>query len=173
MAVFLILLENIPLKGKEGNSPERIFMGKSSVKKCLVDTNILVALLNSEHENHSQAVNFFEKIKKGEYLPFLSIQNLFELSAVLIHGYKRGRKETADIIQTISGDPLFQIIYPDFRVVGKFIINLEKENRLHVADEYLLATMEVFEIPLLISGDRELAKVKNSSVAVYNPFKQM
>lgn len=141
-----------------------------SGKKCLVDTNVLVALLNDKHQNHKQAVSFFEKIKENGAQIVISIQNLFELTAVLVHGYGLNRKEVAKDINIISRDPLLQVIYPDFRVMDKFIQLIKNGNKLHVADLYLLATLEVFEIQVLVTGDKAFARIKNSSVSVYNPF---
>lgn len=145
-------------------------MKNLSREKCLLDTNILVALLNRKHINHLKALSLYDRLIKGEFKAVISSQNLFELTAVLVHGIRGLRKEVANDVEILSQDKLLEVVYPDFRVWEKFIELLKSENQLHLADLYLLATAQVFEVKVIISADKEFTRLIESAIIIYNPF---
>jgi predicted nucleic acid-binding protein len=100
----------------------------------------------------------------------ISAQNLFELTAVLIHGYKIPPKEAVRDIKLISQDPLLDIIYPDHQTINQFLILVENEKAIHTADLYLVASAIVFGIEVIISADLDLTKLKTTEITIYNPF---
>ena len=146
-------------------------MTNLSGKTCLLDTNVLVALINKQHSSHSKATLLFERLISGEFKAVISSQNLFELAAVLVHGLKIPRRETAEDIKLLVQETLLDIIYPDFRVMDTFMENLKIEKNLHIADLYLISTSLVFGIDVIISADESLQKLASSAIVVYNPFK--
>ena len=147
-------------------------MQQLSGKKCLLDTNVLVALINKEHKEHQKAVNLFEKLTAHEFQAFISSQNLFELVAVLVHGYKILRNEAARSVELLSSDELLEIVYPDYKTVEKFFTLVKNENNIHVADLFLIATAISFRIEIIISGDRELKNLRTKEIKIFNPFER-
>jgi len=141
-----------------------------SGQKCLLDTNILVALLNRGNPNFNKAKILFQKLTSREFTAVISSQNIFELTAVLVHGQKEPRKKVAQDIDLLTKDPLLQVIYPDFRVMDIFIRLLKSEGSLHIADLYLLATTITFDIGIIITADENFKKLNNITTTIYNPF---
>lgn len=141
-----------------------------SGKTCLFDTNILVALLNADHPDHFGAVSLFDRLQKKEFHAVLSSQNLFELTAVLVQAYKIGAGQVASDMELFLSDKKMEIVYPDVRVMEKFLELLKLGLSLHVSDIYLLSTLIVFDIPVILTGDKYWQKLKIPRIAVYNPF---
>lgn len=141
-----------------------------SKKRCLLDTNVLVALVNKNHKNHVLAVKLFDRIFQKEFSAVVSSQNLLELSAVLVHGYKQDREAVKKDISRFASDALIEVVYPDFQTLEKFFSLMNEETGLHLTDLYLLATAIAFRIDVLITGDEEFAKIKSRQIQVYNPF---
>lgn len=141
-----------------------------SGKKCLFDTNVLVALLNANHPGHSGTVSLFDRLKKKEFGAVLSNQNLFELTAVLVHAYKISSGQVASDIELFLSDKKMEIVYPDVRVMEKFLELLKSGLSLHTADLFLLSTLIIFDIDVIVTGDQSWQKMKIPHIAVYNPF---
>ncbi|MGB9883675.1 MAG: type II toxin-antitoxin system VapC family toxin [Microgenomates group bacterium] len=143
-------------------------MKKLSKKRCLLDTNILVAFLNRKHRYHSQTRKIFEKLANKEFEGVISSQNLLELAAVLVHGFRLPKKEVAKDLCLFASDPIFEIIYPNREVLERFFKLMKKENRLHIVDLFLLATALEHRIEVLVTADTGFLKSKE--IEVYNPF---
>lgn len=88
-------------------------MTNLSGKRCLIDTNILVAYINRSHPFHWYAKKIFQRIFKKEFNPVLSTQNLLELTTVLIQAFKIPQEKAIDDVRLFVKDPLFEIIYPN------------------------------------------------------------
>lgn len=141
-----------------------------SGKRCLLDTNLLVAFINRNHIHHSVAKIIYEKIINGEFRAVISVQNLLELSAVLVHGFGKSRKEVASDISKLASDSLLEVVYPDFRALIEFFSLMKKETILHVTDLFLLATAFVYNIEVIITGDKAFRKIELKEIEIFNPF---
>ncbi len=141
-----------------------------SKKRCLLDTNVLVALVNKSHKNHVPAVKLFDRIFRKEFSAVVSSQNLLELSAVLVHGYKQGREGVKKDISGFASDALIEVIYPDFQTLEKFFSLMNEETGLHLTDLYLLATAISFKVEALVTGDTDFEKIKSRPIQIHNPF---
>lgn len=141
-----------------------------SKKRCLLDTNILVALVNKSHPHHKKSGEIFGKVTNREFQAVVSSQNLLELSAVLVHGYKEDRDKAADLVSRFASDELIEVVYPDFLVMEKFFSLMKTDFEIHITDLYLVATCIFFQVDILISADKALGKEKIKDLAVYNPF---
>lgn len=145
-------------------------MENLSKKRCLLDTNILVAYINRSHVHHEQAVKIIDRLVSGDFYGVISSQNILELSAVLIHGLRQSREEVANDIQYLSADNLLEIIYPQPQVLAKFFSLLKKIATLHVTDVFLLATAIVYEVDVIVTGDGEFIKAVRDEIDAYNPL---
>lgn len=141
-----------------------------SKKRCLLDTNILVAFVNRSHQHHNRAREIFEKILNHEFQAVVSSQNLLELSAVLVHGFKKDKEKTASDVSHFASDELIEVVYPDFKVLERFFSLMKFDFNLHITDLYLLATCLTSNIDVLITADNDFRKVKTKDLVVYNPF---
>lgn len=145
-------------------------MTSLSKKRCLLDTNVLVALVNRDHKNHLRALKLFDRLFQKEFTGVISSQNLLELASVLVHGYKQGREVVKKDISRFASDSLIEVVYPDFHTLEKFFSLMGEETGLHLTDLYLLATAIAFQIEVLVTGDTDFAKIKFRQIQVYNPF---
>jgi len=131
-----------------------------SEKRCLIDTNILVAYINQSHPLHLKAKKLFQRILKKEFKPVLSSQNLLELTAVLVEVFKISKKQAAKDVELFATDPLFEIIYPNHNVLNNFFSLMEKGISLHTVDAFLLATAMENRVEIIITTDKEWKKIK-------------
>lgn len=145
-------------------------MRKLSNKRCLLDTNVLLAFINKSHRYYPRARKLFERILLGEFKPVISSQNLLELSAVLVHGFKKDKKEAAYDIALFTSDPLLEIIYPNLGSLVRFFDLMKKGYSLHVVDLFLLATALENNIAVVISADKGFREIRE--IEAYNPFDQ-
>jgi len=131
-----------------------------SEKRCLIDTNILVAYINQSHPLHLKAKKLFQRILKKEFKPVLSSQNLLELTAVLVEAFKISKKQAAKDVELFATSPLFEIIYPNHNVLNNFFSLMEKGISLHTVDAFLLATAMENRVEIIITTDKEWKKIK-------------
>jgi len=131
-----------------------------SEKRCLIDTNILVAYINQSHPLHLKAKKLFQRILKKEFKPVLSSQNLLELTAVLVEAFKISKKQAAKDVELFATSPLFEIIYPNHNVLNNFFSLMEKGISLHTVDAFLLATAMENRVEIIITTDKEWKNIK-------------
>lgn len=139
-------------------------------KTCLLDTNVLVAYTNRAHPNHKRAALLFDALLEGKFKTVISIQNVLELSAVLIHGMGLPRNTVADDLRVFTTDSHIGILYPNTSVLSAYIKNLKVYPTLHAVDVYLLTTALEFGIQVLVSADKAFINAARSVISVYNPF---
>lgn len=139
---------------------DRDSMINLSGKKCLIDTNILVAYINQSHPFHLIAKKLFKRILQKEFKPVLSSQNLLELTAVLIHAFKISQQEAVKDVELFANNPFFEIIYPNFDVLNKFFILMKKKPSIHAVDIFLIATALENGVEIIITADKQFMKVK-------------
>jgi len=130
-----------------------------SEKRCLIDTNILVAYINQSHPLHLNAKKLFQRILKKEFKPVLSSQNLLELTAVLVEAFKISKQKAVKDVELFANDPLFEIIYPNQNVLNNFFSLMEKGISLHTVDAFLLATAIKNRIEIIITTDKKWKKI--------------
>jgi len=131
-----------------------------SEKRCLIDTNILVAYINQSHPLHLKAKKLFQRILKKELKPVLSSQNLLELTAVLVEAFKISKQQAVKDVELFANDPLFEIIYPNHNVLNNFFSLMEKGISLHTVDAFLLATAMENRVEIIITNDKKWKKIK-------------
>lgn len=144
-------------------------MTKLSGKRCLVDTNILVALVDGDHKNHQASVEFFDRLESGEFEAVISTQNVLELTSVLIRGLKHKTTEVAKDVEALTQDKIFEVIHPEETSLTIFFELLKKE-KMHVVDLFLVATAIAAGVEVIISEDKDFGKLKTKKIGVYNPF---
>jgi len=135
-------------------------MTNLSKKRCLIDTNILVAYINQSHPLHLKAKKLFQRILKKELKPVLSSQNLLELTAVLVEAFKISKQQAVKDVELFANDPLFEIIYPNHNVLNNFFSLMEKGISLHTVDAFLLATAMENRVEIIITNDKKWKKIK-------------
>ena len=129
-------------------------------KKCLIDTNILVAYINQSRPFHLNAKKLFQKILKKEFKPVLSSQNLLELTAVLVHAFKIPQEKAVLDVELFVKDLFFEIIYPNSDVLSNFFNLIKKESSIHTIDAFLIATALGNGVDTIITADKQFMKVK-------------
>ena len=144
------------------------FMKKLLNKRCLLDTNVLVSFIDKKHQYHKKASEIFEQILAGNIETFISSQNILELTAVFIHGYKKPKREVAENIELLMSDKLIALIYPSTKSLIRFLELMKKNTEIHTVDLFLISTALENDIDIIISGDKNLQKIKE--IAVFNPF---
>lgn len=137
-------------------------------KKCLIDTNILVAYINQGHPFHLNAKKLFKRIAEREFKPILSSQNLLELTAVLVHAFKIPQQEIIGDVELFANDPLFEIIYPNFDVLNKFFNLMKRRISIHTVDTFLIATALGNGVETIITADKQFMKVKEITTILLN-----
>lgn len=135
--------------------------------KCLLDSNILVAIALQYSPFHKIALDFFHQASTSNLQLVVSSQNLLELSSVLIHAFKMERQKVSRVLRQLLEDTGLEIIYPNFDTLEMFIL-LIKNNTVHTSDIFLAATTLSHKIPYVITDDRDFTKIKE--IKVYNPF---
>ncbi len=133
----------------------------------LVDSMVLVALVNKDHINHDVAKDLFDRIYSQQVQVFISSQNVLEYSAVLTKGYKMPASEVAKSVESLTNDPNFLVIYPNREAVDKYSEGFSG-SPLHPVDFFLVATMIANGVKAIITDDRDFEKIKG--IKVYNPF---
>lgn len=135
-------------------------MTNLSGKKCLIDTNVLVAYINQGHPFHLNAKKLFQRIFEHEFKPVLSSQNLLELTAVLVHAFKIPREKAVSDVELFIKDPFFEIIYPSPDALSKFFNLIKKKSSIHTVDAFLIATALGNGVETIITTDKQFMKVK-------------
>jgi predicted nucleic acid-binding protein len=139
-------------------------------KTCLIDTNILVAYFNASHVHHAVARTVIQGAIDKKFAAVISSQNIVELTAVELHGWKIDRKTVAKHIDILKNDPSLTPLYPDARVMQIFQEHISKYPTLHTMDLYLLATALAFKIDMIITIDSDFRAVKEPSLTILNPI---
>lgn len=141
----------------------------SSNTKCLLDTNILVALAVETSPRHQLATGFFEVVFTKKILGVISSQNLLEFSAVLIRAYKIPSRKVADDVKNLISEEALEKIFPNSLTLEKFTGLLKQKINVHPSDLFLAATALANNIDTIVTDDADFLKVKE--IKVYNPFK--
>ncbi len=134
----------------------------------LLDTNILVAFFDASSAHHEAAKTLLSDLNEGKFQGVIASQNILELSAVLIGGYRTTKQKVASDIQTLISFSNISTIYPITATVTQYLKLLKKEQGVHAADLFLSATMISNGITSIVTNDRDFEKI--SELTFYNPF---
>jgi predicted nucleic acid-binding protein len=135
----------------------------------LLDTNILVAFFDTASSKNKIAKELLTKVEEGSFKVVISSQNVLELSAVLIAGYKGNREEVAaDLEQLRDFFGESAIIYPKTESLNQYLTLLKKNYPIHMTDLFLISTMLSSNIDSIITNDLAFESVPE--IKVYNPF---
>lgn len=143
-------------------------MAKRLSGTWLLDTNILVAFLDSSSVKHEAAVGLMENVESRQIQGVVSSQNVLELSSVLIGGYKGSRGKVVGDLEELLGSPL-NLICPNNKTVGLFLEFLRRDQTVHITDIFLAAIMVANGVDSIITNDKSFEKIKG--MKVYNPFR--
>lgn len=136
----------------------------------LLDTNILVAFFDVDSPKNGIAKEILKQAGEGVFKGTVSSQNILELSAVLIAGYKGSRvKVSADLNKLLAFFGNSTIIYPNAKSMSQYLKLLSENHTVHMTDLFLAATMLSCGITSIITSDSVFEKILG--VKVYNPFK--
>jgi len=128
----------------------------------------LVAFFDASSSHHEVAKALFADLEEGKFQGTIASQNVLELSAVLIGGYKATRSRVAADMQTLLTFPHISIIYPTAASIASYLKLLKKEHTIHASDLFLAATMLSNGITSIITHDRDFERI--SELTFYNPF---
>ena len=134
----------------------------------LLDTNILVAFFDASSSHHEKAKVLLADLEEGKFQGVIASQNILELSAVLIGGYKATRLKVVADMQTLLTFPHISIMYPTAASIAEYITLLKKERTVHASDLFLAATMVSQGVSSIVTNDRDFERI--SQLTVYNPF---
>lgn len=138
-----------------------------SSETWLVDSMVLVALVNKDHVNHDLVERLFVRIYSEKIRVFISSQNILEYSVVLTKGYKLSPSEVSKSISSLIDDPNFLIIYPNTETISEYSSDFPK-SPLHPTDLFLVATMKSNGVDSIITDDQDFEKIRG--IKVYKPF---
>jgi predicted nucleic acid-binding protein len=136
------------------DSKERKLMNET-----LVDTNILVYLIDSEEKRkHEKASQWFNNLQREKKYYFISTQNLKEFSAICLKKTKLGHEKINEWVELFS-----RIFFPiqDSKEDILHANEISKKNNIHFWDAMLIATMERCEIrKILTENTKDFRKYK-------------
>lgn len=127
------------------------------MKKCLVDTNVLLRfLLKDDPKLYQQAKNYFLQAKEGKISLILLPWVIFEIDYVLQGVYLLSKKERFGILSTLVKSPDLEI-----EERGLLIETIEKYKKTNVDlfDIYLFEKARELKAEL-ISFDMDFKKIK-------------
>lgn len=143
-------------------------MTKPLSEKCLLDTNILVAVVIKDSPYFGKARGLFDQIKRGEIKAVISSQNILEFSSVLINYYKFPRRAVRELAKTLRCSLIPEKIFPNSSALVIFEKLLMQNPTVHTTDLFLAGTALANNVTVIATGDRDFEKIKG--VKVYNPF---
>ena len=114
-------------------------MTDTSKRNFLVDTNLLVYLIDEKSEFYLSVFKFFEWVEKSNNTLVVAHQNILELMNTLIVDYKLELKEASDKANKLLAGREFRIIFPLPSTLDKFFSFLKKPGK-RTFDLYLAAT---------------------------------
>ncbi len=125
-----------------------------SGKNFLVDTNILVYLLDKESEFHLQVLNFFEWTEENNHALVVTQQNILELINTLAVDYKANLKQAISKTRRLLGAKEFKIIFPLPGTLDRFF-NISKKEGKEPFDLYLTATALDNGVDTIITNNKD------------------
>src|SRR3990170_4477218 len=91
-----------------------------SKKSFLVDTNLLVYLLDEDSKFYPQVYNFFEWAEKNRQPLVIAHQNVVELINTLMSDYKLNFRQAVKKVKKLLDGKEFKIIFPLLTTLDKF-----------------------------------------------------
>ncbi len=136
--------------------------------RALVDTNILVYLIDkTDEKRHRKAKEWFKSIKGQENL-FVSAQNLREFSSIALKKSSLHVNEINKILRLFAD--AFDLIFDNFEDIIKANNKIEK-TRKNFWDALLAATMQRHFISVILTENtKDFKKIKG--IKAINPLEQ-
>ena len=138
---------------------------KASLKKEILDTNVLLRFLVGDNQSQqTQAVQWFKEAEAGKRKIIVVPLVIAEACFVLESFYKKQRPEIAQALEVFVGERWLQV--EDRGVLLKIWPHYLKN--FHFVDSFLLSWSEVYETKLL-TFDRQLQE-KIDRETIYEPY---
>lgn len=140
----------------------------------LVDSNILVYFLDADSKYNDLVKRFFSFCEENKLSIFISLQNIVELTSVLIRKHKVTKKLALEKVKRLVNSELFQIISPFPSTNHRFFEIMGMLSKPDIFDVFLAATMmdnNVFAI--LTNNQQDFKNIKNLKVWSLKDFEGM
>jgi len=132
-------------------------MGSQTIKKLVLDTNILLRLVVGDVKKQQQiAIDLFLQAEKGEIILIIHPVVLAEVCFVLSTFYDKSDKEVSDMMEALLTPSWLEI---EHRKALSGMWRWYSEG-MHFVDSYLLA-LEKYEGVEMISFDKKLNKKRS------------
>ncbi len=137
--------------------------------KILVDTNILVYLIDeTEEEKHLQALDFFKKIQNKENY-FVAFQNLKEFSNIARKKAFLSAKEINEKIHVFADS--FKMVFDDYQDLENANELVEK-TKAPFWDSMIVAVMQKEKITKILTENvKDFEKFESEKIEIINLFK--
>ena len=128
----------------------------------LVDSNILVYYLDADSRYNILIDHFFSQCEKNKFPVFISLQNIVELTSVLIKKHKVPKGIALEKIKKLVHSGLFQIISSSPSTEYNFFEIMNVLPKPDIFDVFLAATMMDNNIYTIITNNqRDFKSIKN------------
>ena len=131
----------------------------------LVDSNILVYLLDKNSPFHHQVNAFFKTLIHRQVSVYIAQQNLLELLSVLTKKHQLAKHSALQKVNLLAQEPLFHIISPLPETFSSFLKLLKPLPSPDIYDVYLAATCLDNGIKAILSNNpKDFANMKGLKV---------
>jgi len=140
----------------------------------MVDTNIVIyALVEENPEKSEKALNLLEELVKSEIQVFISVQSVKEVGNVAQKKYSLRSDDLEEIMNALR--VLTPNLVPETFTTVPLAAKLKEDYGIDYWDALIVASCLEQGIPLLITEDEKLCKVRqisigNRKVEFLNPF---
>lgn len=140
--------------------------------KWVIDTQILVYLLDYNSEFHQTASDIFSLVDEGFVIPVIVHQNIIEAEKVFIRLYKQAIATVVHVINELVNDRSFTIIYPQETTLKRYHILMESKSRVQdIFDLYLAATMlDNGYNQIITANDKDFEGIEG--IKIFNPWRK-
>lgn len=121
---------------------------------CLLDVNLLMALLWENHEQHERARRWFRNLKEFATCP-LGQLGFARVSSHPLLGYGMSPEQAFSVLRRLQADPRHQFVPDDLSCEDRVLLTERIAGPNHVTDHYLVAlarqhglTLATFDEPL-------------------------
>ena len=126
-------------------------MTDTSKKSFLVDTNLLVYLLDKSSEYNLQVYNFFEWVENNNRVLVIAQQNIVELVNTLVADYNLNFRQAVIKTKKLLDGKEFRVIFPLPTTLDRFFSLSSTKKRAF--DLYLIATALDNEVDTVITNN--------------------
>ena len=160
-----LLLAVLTWEVKSLTKSVQTYMKNTFEESFLVDSNILVYYLDADSKYNSLLERFFVLCEEKKLPATVSLQNIVELTSVLVKKYKVPKRVVIEKVRRLVHGGLFQVISPFPSSTNKFFEIMGMLSNPDIYDVFLTATMmdnNVFRI--LTNNENDFKNIKNLGV---------